>query len=196
MSESAFFGLRHSPPHWLAFHWGSPYFYICGNARSITPKCTDKLKTIRTTLSIFVTGLLASSFVAAAEADVSFNTLPDKVAKEVRRVVGRGQVIRTTKETEKNGRVIYEVSYRVGSKKFEAEISTAGELIVVDEEISLAEAPKPVAKAIREKAADGRIRKIEKATKGSEIFYEVEFVRAGKEHEIKIAPDGNVLEVE
>src|SRR6266550_563008 len=99
------------------------------------------VSTLLLSIGIAVGGLAAS----AAEIDVSLSTLPENVQKAVRRIVGHGQIVKTSKETEKDGRVIYEVSYRVGEKKFEAEFSARGELIVVDEEISLSAAPHAVA---------------------------------------------------
>ena len=49
---------------------------------------------------------------------------------------------------------------------------------------------------IKTSTAGGSIGKIEKATRGSEIFYEVEFTKAGAKHEVRIGPGGEVLERE
>jgi hypothetical protein len=137
--------------------------------------------------------LAVAGVLRAGEAATPFEKLPGPVQKAMRELVGKGKITKTVKETEKDGTVLYEVSYLVGKRKFEAEVSPEGKLLVVDEEIQLSEAPAAVQKTIGEKTAGGKIRKIEKAVKGKEVFYEAEFIKGFKEHEVKVAPGGKVL---
>jgi hypothetical protein len=143
-----------------------------------------------------ISAVIALAFAAvlhAAETDTPIGKLPEPVQKAMRELVGKGKITKTVKETEKDGTVLYEVSYLVGKKKFEAEVSPEGKVLVVDEEIQLSEAPEAVRKVIEEKTAGGKIRKIEKAVKGKEVFYEAEFTKGGEKHEVKVAPGGKVL---
>ncbi|MEP6685792.1 MAG: PepSY-like domain-containing protein [Verrucomicrobiota bacterium] len=143
--------------------------------------------------------MLASAIalpVLAGETDLPFEKLPAKVQKTMKRLVGPDKITKTTKETEKDGRILYEVAYRDGEKKFEAEVSPEGELLVVDEELTLATTPAGVRKAIKEVTAGGKIGKIEKATKGKEVYYEAEFKKGGDDHEVKVAPNGKIISTE
>lgn len=131
--------------------------------------------------------------ILADEVDLPINQLPEKVQTAMKQLAGAGTISHTTKETEKDGAVIYEVSYTLEGKKFEAEVSSVGETIVVDEQIELSQAPAAVAKIVKEKTAGANIIKVEKATKGAEVFYEAEFKKGGKEHEVKVSPDGKLI---
>jgi uncharacterized membrane protein YkoI len=140
--------------------------------------------------------LAVARLTQAEEVDTPIQNLPQGVQKAIRTTVGAGTISKTVKETEKDGTVLYEVAYTVGKTKFEAEVSPQGKLLVVDEQIELGQAPKPVQKTISKHTAGAQIKKIEKATKGNELFYETEFLKDGKEHEIKVAPDGKVIALE
>ncbi|GEM_PF-1052461 len=127
------------------------------------------------------------------EQDMALDKLPAPVQKTIKELVGKGKITNTSRETDKGDAVIYEVAYVMDGKNFEAEISGDGKVIVVDEQIEMNDAPEPVQKTFKEKIGDGEIVKIEKATEGKEIYYEVEFKKDGKEHEVKVSPDGKVM---
>jgi uncharacterized membrane protein YkoI len=128
-----------------------------------------------------------------AETEVPFAKLPGSVQKATTELVGKGKIVKTTSEPGDHGGTIYEVAYTIGRTKYEAEISPKGKVLVVDQQISLSQAPKPVRKAIEDNTAGGKILKIEKATEGKKVFYEAEFTKGGGEHEVKVAPDGKIL---
>jgi uncharacterized membrane protein YkoI len=153
-------------------------------------------KQLLTTASAIIISLALATATRAGEVEIPIEKLPEAIQKTMRETVGKGTIAKTVKETEKDGSVIYEVAYTVGTRKFEAEVSPKGKLLVIDEQIELSEAPDAVQKAIKDKTAGGKITKVEKATKGKEVFYEAEFVKDGKEHEVKVAPSGKVLAVE
>jgi hypothetical protein len=141
--------------------------------------------------------LLANSAVGhAAEVATPLEKLPPAVQKTIRQTAAKGTITKTVKETEKDGTVLYEVAYTVGSKKFEAEVSPAGKLLVVDEQIALSAAPAAVQKVIKEKTAGGKIIKIEKATEGKTVFYEAEYTKGGKKHEVQVDPGGKILKTQ
>ncbi len=154
------------------------------------------MKRIIPLVSVALTLSALAAQSRAAETDLPFAKLPMPVRGAMKNLVGQGRMIKTTRETEKDGRVLYEVAYEKAGKKFEAEVSPAGEVIVVDEQITLADAPTAVRKAIEMATVDARIIKIEKATQAREIFYEAEFTKGNAEHEIKVAADGKVISAE
>ena len=62
-----------------------------------------------------------------------------------------------------------------------------------EEEITLEQVPAAVRATILKEAAGAKITEVERETKNGKTVYEVEFLRNGREIEIKIAPDGTVL---
>jgi uncharacterized membrane protein YkoI len=65
-----------------------------------------------------------------------------------------------------------------------------------EERVTLDQVPAAVKATVLREAAGGEIKEIEVETEGGQTFYEAEFVRAGKIIEIKVAPDGTLLETE
>jgi hypothetical protein len=65
-----------------------------------------------------------------------------------------------------------------------------------EEQVALDQVPAAVKATILREAAGGEIKEIEVETKDGKTFYEAEFVRDGKTIEIKVAPDGTLLEKE
>jgi hypothetical protein len=143
--------------------------------------------------AFFAAIAVSISAAGASEVERPMADLPTAVQATIKSTAGKGTITKTVRETEKDGSVLYEVAYTIGGRKYEAEVSPAGKLLVVDEQIELKEAPKAVQNTIVKHVADGKIIKIEKASKGREVFYETEFTRGDKEHEVKVAPDGKLL---
>ena len=56
--------------------------------------------------------------------------------------------------------------------------------------------PPAVRETVKAESGGGKIKELALETEGGKTFYEVEFEKDGKEHEIKIAEDGTVLERE
>lgn len=151
---------------------------------------------IRSLITVAIMSASIATHATGGETEISFAKLPENVQKTAQSLAGKGQITKATKESGDAGGTIYEVAYTIGHTKYEAEISPKGKLIVVDEQIDLSNAPKAVRGVIEEKTAGGKIIKIEKATQGKELFYEAEFTKDGKEHEVKVAPDGKILAAE
>ena len=136
-------------------------------------------------------GTVAS--VRADEKDVRLDQVPAAVQAAMKKLAGSGAITNTSRETEKDGTVLYEVAYKIGEKKFEAEVSASGEVVVVDEQVTLESLPPAVRAAIEKATASGKIGKVEKASKGEETFYEAEFTVGDAEHEVQVALDGTII---
>jgi uncharacterized membrane protein YkoI len=65
-----------------------------------------------------------------------------------------------------------------------------------EETVTLEQVPAAVKATILKESAGGEIKEIEVETERGKTFYEAEFVRNGKTIEIKVAPDGTLLETE
>jgi len=65
-----------------------------------------------------------------------------------------------------------------------------------EEKVTLDQVPEAVKKTILKEAAGAKIKEIEKETKDGKTIYEAEFIKDGKEVEVKVAPDGTVLKRE
>ena len=65
-----------------------------------------------------------------------------------------------------------------------------------EEEITLEQCPAPVKATIMKEAKGGKIEEIEKEVENGVLLYEAEILIDGKEIEIKVAPDGKLLEKE
>lgn len=142
---------------------------------------------------IVVLALFVSTSVIAGESKIQQSELPPSVQTTVKKLVGKGSLTQTTREQETGKPVIFEVGYTKDSKRFEAEISAEGKVIVVDQQIEISEAPAAVQSTIKEKTTGAKIIKIEKATEGKKTYFEAEFSKNGKKHEVKVAPDGAVI---
>jgi len=75
-----------------------------------------------------------------------------------------------------------------------AGMAMAGMAVAFEEvQVTLDQVPGPVRDAILREAAGARITEIERETKNGQTFYEAEFLRDGREVEIKLSPDGAVI---
>ncbi|HUT90783.1 MAG TPA: hypothetical protein VMY37_14865 [Thermoguttaceae bacterium] len=71
-----------------------------------------------------------------------------------------------------------------------------GEKKEQERKVTLQQVPAPVKATILKEAGKGKIGEIEEVTRGSEKFYEAEWIRGGKEVEIQVAADGKLLNKE
>src|SRR4051794_7407121 len=100
--------------------------------------------------------LIAVVPMRAAEEELPLTKLPPNVQEAIKTLVGKGQITKTVKEKGDAGGTIYEVSYTLNNRKYEAEISPEAKVLVVDQQITIGEAPKAVQKVIEEKTAGGK----------------------------------------
>ncbi len=106
-------------------------------------------------------------------------------------------------EREKEGVVLYEVELDQNGQKIEVEVTTAGQIVEVEMEVAQEDLPEAVAKTLANLAGDAKVKKIEKektlavikvvVLKKPQVVYEAEFVKDGKEVEVKIAEDGKLV---
>jgi len=69
-------------------------------------------------------------------------------------------------------------------------VVTSCTLFRKDTDVTIAQVPPPVRKAIEKETAGGTIKSIEKIESGGKVTYEVEYMRGGKDIEVYFTEDG------
>ena len=149
------------------------------------------------TLSKFcVAGVAAVCFcsiVAAQEKKISRNELPAAVEKTVARESEGATITQFARENE-HGQTFYEASLVVNGCRREILIDKQGNVVEIEEEVSLDSLPQPVQEALRKAAGTGNIQTIESLTKGGTVVaYEAHVKHGRKMSEIQVGPNGEKL---
>jgi len=144
-------------------------------------------------------GVLALVFLGASGCahhhSVKLEQVPD-AARAVIQTHTAGAEICRIKQKQKDGQTVYKVKYKKDGREHELKVSAAGDLLELEEKVTLDELPAAVRATVEEETAGGEIKKLEKETEGGKTFYEVKFKKDGKKHEVEINPDGSVLKRE
>jgi len=128
--------------------------------------------------------------IAVAESKVKMENLPPAVQKTVKEQIQNAKLVGLSKEKE-GGQTVYELETVVNGKSRDLMIDSAGTILSVEDEIALDSVPEPARKAIQQKAAAGKITKVETVTKGSEVSYEAAYTsKSGKKAEYGVNADG------
>ena len=106
-----------------------------------------------------------------------------------------GTIEKITCEKEE-GKHFYKVEYKKDGREFELQVDDDGKVLETEEILAMEDLPPAVLETVKAESAGGEIKELALETEGGKTFYEVEFEKGGKEHEVKIAEDGTVLERE
>lgn len=127
--------------------------------------------------------------------------LPPAAAAAIRKAFPKATIDEVERETASI--VLYEVELKQGRKEIEVQVSRGGQIVEIGRRVAKVDLPKAVARTLAKLAGDARIREIEREEihavikfvklKKPLVVYEAEFVRNGKEIEVRIAPDGTLL---
>ena len=145
-------------------------------------------------LSFGVCALLAGTALAQeTERPAQMKDLPQAVQATVREQ-SQGAVVRGLSiETEK-GQTFYEASLKVKGRNRDVLIDANGNVVEIEDQITLASLPPAARAEIVKQAGKGRILTVESITKNNSIVaYEAHVKTAGKISEIKVDPDGKPL---
>jgi uncharacterized membrane protein YkoI len=96
------------------------------------------------------------------------------------------------------GKPAYEVEYKENGKEHEVMYSADGTLVQKEEKISHKSLPESVAQAIEKEYPKAKIKEVEKVMKPDNTVtgYEVEIKTNGKEKELELDTNGNILKTE
>ena len=143
----------------------------------------------KTLAALAIIGLVATT--AVAEQKLKMSELPAAVQATVKTETANATVLGISKETDK-GNTVFEVETRVGTKTRDFVVDAAGKVIQVEEETDLASVPAAVKATIDKQSAGGTVTRIEKATQGTTVSYEVGLKKNGKNSEFTVNADGSL----
>lgn len=128
----------------------------------------------------------------AADVAVPFEKLPSPVQDAVHQRFGKGVKLEGAEEEKGEGKVVYEVKVKVKGQVVELALSPDGTVLSEEKEVTVAELPAAVKKAVIG-AATGKITRAEQVTEGKAVTYEVVVQKAdGARVEVIVAADGSV----
>jgi hypothetical protein len=156
--------------------------------RSGPMKIASKLVTVS-----FVTGLAMLSTIQAQEKKIKREDLPTTVQKTVGEQSKGGTIRGFSTEIDK-GETIYEAELSVNGHKKDISMDEQGNIVEVEEEVSINSLPPAVKDGLTRAAGSGTIGKVESLTKaGKLVAYEAVVKTGTKSSEIQVGPEGRKL---
>src|ERR1017187_10431596 len=120
----------------------------------------------------------------AHEKKIKKSDLPPAVVKTVDEQ-SKGATLRGFSREREGGWTYYEARMTVNGRSKDVLMDAKGKVVEVEEEVDLAALPQAVGNALREKAGEGTIHKVESITKENKLVaYEAQVVTAGKKSEV------------
>jgi len=137
--------------------------------------------------------IAASSLAwAGPKDDAALAKAPAAVQAAAKKALGDKKLDEFGKESV-NGKILYEVGYKVGSVDHAYILSESGDLVQEEEDVEVAKLPMAVTEAVKKAQPTGKIDEAAMATAGTKTFYEVD-VKVGKEtHALKISKKGKLI---
>lgn len=127
--------------------------------------------------------------------EIKFEDIPPAAQATIQSHTSGGTIESITCEKEE-GEHFYKVEYTKNGRAFEMEVDDKGNIMETEEILAITDLPPEVHEVINSESAGGVIKELVLETEDGKVFYEVEFEKDGKKHEVKIAEDGTVLEHE
>lgn len=143
---------------------------------------------------VFMLSLLSTSLLThAAEKRIPKSALPAAVAQTAEEQ-SKGAIVKGYSKDIENGQVEYEVEMMVNGLTKDVSIGPAGNVLEIEEQIEMNALSSSVKAAIKAKAGNGNVTKVESLTKhGSVVAYEAQVTINGKNKEIQVGPHGETL---
>jgi hypothetical protein len=146
-----------------------------------------------TLLAAILTLGVSFALSPAQERKIKREQLPPEVEKTVARE-GEGVTIKGFATEVEHGRKLYEASLIVNGHTKDILIDGHGNVVEVEEQVTLDSLPAAVQDALKKKAGTGTITVIESLTKnGQLVAYEAQVKRGRKRSEIQVGPNGETL---
>jgi hypothetical protein len=134
----------------------------------------------------------SAGVVAASEKPVKITDLPPAVRQSVDKETKGATLRGLSRETEK-GRVYYEAETTVDGRNRDILFNESGNVVEIEEQVSLENVPAGVRTAIEKYAAGGKVLNVESVTRDNTTSYEAQVQKAGKKSEVKVSSEGTVL---
>jgi hypothetical protein len=129
----------------------------------------------------------------AQEKQIKKSDLPPAVQKTAEEQ-SKGATVTGYKKESEAGKPAFEVEMTVNGHSKDVTIAANGDLLEIEEQVSLDTLPAAVREGLQKKAAQGKITKVESITKhGAIVAYEAKVLTNGKKSEVQVGPDGKPL---
>lgn len=148
------------------------------------------------TLTWLVAAFLATALAVPAADE---KEIPKKVMDALKAKFPKAEITKWTKEKE-GDKVVYDIEFKQGKQKFEADIFEDGTIHNWEKEIAARDLPKAVTDAVNKKYPRATMKEVMQVTEmknGKEALegYEIVLETADKKSvEVMVAPDGKILE--
>jgi uncharacterized membrane protein YkoI len=137
--------------------------------------------------------VLALTLVATAEEKIERRALPPAVEKAVQAET-QGATIKGFAQEREQGKTFYEAETVVNGHTRDVLFAADGTIAEIEEEVAFDSLPANVRAGLTQKAAGGKITKVESLTKkGKLVAYEGQVKKGSKSSEIQVGPDGKNL---
>lgn len=137
--------------------------------------------------------VVAWSLADAQEKKIRREQLPPAVEKTVARE-SEGATIKEFATEVEHGQKLYEVSLNVNGHSKDILIDKNGNIVEVEEQVSLGSLPAAVQDALKKAAGTGSIEVVESLTKnGTLVAYEAQIKHGKKRSEVQVGPNGEKL---
>ena len=129
----------------------------------------------------------------AQEAKIARTALPPAVEKTVQKETA-GATIKGFATERENGKKVYEAETVVNGHTRDLQIAIDGTLNEIEEEVAMDSLPAPVQAALKARAGDASIIKVESLVKhGKLVAYEAATRKGSKNGEVQVGPAGESL---
>jgi hypothetical protein len=144
-------------------------------------------------LAAFSIGLATFSLAEAQEKKLRREQLPPAVEKTVA-TESQGATINGFATEVEKGKRLYEVALTVNGHSKDISMTRNGNIVEVEEEVTMDSLPAAVQEGLRKAAGAGTIGKIESLTKGGKLVaYEAHVKIRTKGSEVQVGPNGEKL---
>ena len=144
-------------------------------------------------LAALLIGLATFSLAQAQEKKLKREQLPPAVEKTVA-TESQGATINGFATEVEKGKRLYEVELTVNGHSKDISMNKNGNVVEVEEEVTMDSLPAAVQEGLRKAAGAGTIGKIESLTKGGKLVAYEAHVKAGtKRSEVQVGPNGEKL---
>ena len=139
--------------------------------------------------SVLIT-MASASVARAEEKHIQRKDLPPAVEKTVAEQ-SKGATIKGFAKEVENGKKLYEVELSVNGHGKDVSIDQQGNVVEVEEEVTITALPPEVKNGLTKAAGKGTIGKVESLTKnGKLVAYEAVVKTGTKSSEVQVGPDG------
>jgi len=151
---------------------------------------------IGSSIAVVAVVALSGLFAQASEEKIKPADLPKSVASSLKTRFPGLTITSATRETEPNGKVVFDIELKHKDRKFETDIQKDGTILEVEKEIPAKDWSKALQSTVESKFPNGKIKEVlevNKVTEGKEVpdHLEVTVETAGKKNaEILVSLDG------